>query len=117
MNLYAEFYPLVVEMLDEFGAPATLTSIAPAAPSLAAKRSGRAAPATETPRARPVKAAVTALEVRGDQGRLEKRSVATMLLEPREGDTLRMGDQTWTIGAVTRVAPQGKAIVFMAEVS
>lgn len=40
-----------------------------------------------------------------------------MLLEPREGDTLIQGDVTWTVGKVTRVAPQGKAIVFMAEVS
>ncbi len=116
MNLYEEFYPLVVEMLDEFGAAATLVSSAPAAPTTVAKRTGRAA-TSGTAQGRPVRAAVTALEVRGDQGRLERRSVATMLLEPREGDTLRMGDQTWTIGTVTKVAPQGKAIVFMAEVS
>ncbi|MEG8030670.1 hypothetical protein QP179_03255 [Sphingomonas aurantiaca] len=41
-----------------------------------------------------------------------------MLVEPLEGETLTIGTgKPWVIGTVTRVAPQGKAIVFMAEVS
>lgn len=116
MNLYDEFYPLVVEMLDDFGGDAVLSSTAPAAPSLADKRAGRATPASSTQQ-RPVRAAVAPLEVQGVDGRLETRSVATMLVEPREGDKLVMGSMSWIIGKVTRVAPQGKAIVFMAEVS
>lgn len=116
MNLHDEFYPLVVEMLDEFGGNATLISAAPAAPTIDAKRSGRPAPKA-TPRTRPVRAAVGPIAIKGSDGRSTLQSVATMLAEPVEGDQLKQGDVTWTIGSVTRVAPQGKAIVFIAEVS
>lgn len=118
MDLYAEFYPLVVEMLDEFGAAATLTATAPAAPSLEAKRAGRAIAVTGSPATRPTRAVVGPVAVQGVDGRKELRSMATMLVEPLEGETLTIGTgKPWVIGTVTRVAPQGKAIVFMAEVS
>lgn len=116
MNLYDEFYPLVVEMLDEFGAIATLSSGAAPSTSVAAKRAGRA-PAAQEAQSRPVRACVGPLAVLGVDGRKETRTVATMLVEPREGDKLAMGEMSWTVGNVTKVAPQGKAIVFMAEVS
>lgn len=116
MNLYDEFYPLVVEMLDEFGSNATLISAAPAAASIDAKRAGRAAP-KPTPSSRSVRAAVGPIAIQGADGRKTLQSAATMLVEPREGDQLRQGAVTWTIGNVTRVAPQGKAIVYVAEVS
>lgn len=117
MNLYDEFYPVAVEMLEEFGTTATLTSTAPAAPSAAAKRSGRATPTSGAAQNRPVATIVSPLQIEGVDGRLETRSVATMLLEPREGDTLTMGAQVWKVGTVTRLAPQGQPIVFFAEVS
>jgi len=117
MNVYDEFYPLVVEMLEEFGTKAVLHSDAPAAASLAAKRAGRATPAAQTPQGRTTLVAVAPMQVASDNGRMETRSIATMLLEPSEGETLVMGDVRWKVGAVTRVAPQGKAIVYMAEVS
>lgn len=117
MNLYQEFYPLVVEMLDEFGAAATLTATAPGASSLKAKRAGRAIPVTGQPATRPTRAVVGPVAVQGVDGRKEMRTLATMLAEPFEGEKLTMGDLSWVVGAVTRVAPQGKAIVFMAEVS
>jgi hypothetical protein len=116
MNLYDEFYPLVVEMLEEFGGNATLSRTAPAAPSLADKRAGRAAPA-QAAQDSPVRAAVGPMAVQGVDGRRETRTVATMLVEPREGDKLVMGESSYIVGSVTRVAPQGKAIVYMAEVS
>ncbi len=116
MNLYDEFYPLVVEMLADFGADATLISMGAVAPTVDAKRAGRAAPKA-TARTRPVRAAVGPISIRGADGRATLQSVATLLAEPFEGDQLKQGDVTWTIGSVTRVAPQGKAIVFMAEVS
>jgi hypothetical protein len=117
MNLYDEFYPLAVEMLDEFGADATLTATAPAASTLDAKRAGRAIPATGTPAQRPCRAVVGPLQVLGVDGRRETRSVATMLSEPHEGETLTMGETSWVIGKVDRTAPQGKPILYTAEVS
>lgn len=116
MNLYDEFYPLVVELLEEFGSNATLVSAVPVAASVDAKRAGRAAPKA-TPRTRPVRAAVGPIALKGADGRATLQSVATMTVEPTEGDLLKQGSVTWTIGAVTRVAPQGKPIVFIAEVS
>ncbi|MBD8699280.1 hypothetical protein IFT54_05550 [Sphingomonas sp. CFBP 13714] len=118
MNLYEEFYPLAVEMLDEFGAAATLTATAPAASSLDAKRAGRALPVTGQPSSRPTRAVVAPSQIVGVDGRTETRSVATMLAEPFEGETLVIGTgKPWIVGTVTRVAPQGQAIVFMAQVS
>ncbi len=117
MNVYEEFYPLVVELLEDFGADATLTATAPAASSLDAKRAGRALPVTVQPSSRPTRACVRAIESLGVDGRKEMRSVATMLAEPFEGETLTMGESSWVIGTVSRQAPQGKPIVFYAEVS
>jgi hypothetical protein len=117
MNLYDEFYPLAVEMLDEFGADATLTATAPAASALAAKRAGRAVPVTGTPTTRSVRASVGPMQMLGADGRLETRSIAMTLDEPLPGETLTMGATTWIVGAVTRLAPQGQPIIFTAEVS
>ena len=117
MNVYEEFHPLVVELLEEFGTKATLSGTAPDAAVLAAKRAGRALPKGQQAAGRPTLAVVTPVKREGDNGRLEMRSVATMLLEPHEGETLTIGSDTWNIGSVTRVAPQGKAIVYMADVS
>lgn len=117
MNLYQDFYPLAVEMLDEFGTVATLTATASAASSLEAKRAGRAVAVVGQPATRPTRAVVGPVPIQGVDGRKEMRTLATMLAEPFEGEKLTMGDLSWVVGAVTRVAPQGKAIVFMAEVS
>jgi hypothetical protein len=116
MNLFDEFYPVAVEMLDEFGVDATLVSTAPAAPTAEAKRTGKAAPAPQ-PVSRPARAVVGPVEVTGSDGRKTLQTLATLLVEPLEGETLSMGQSSWTVGKVTRVAPQGKAIVYMAEVA
>jgi hypothetical protein len=116
MNLYDEFYPLAVELLNELGADATLTSTAPTDTSLAAKRAGRAVPAGQ-PQSRPTRAVVGPIEVVGSEGRKTLETRATMLAEPQRGDTLTMGSLSWQIGTVTRIAPQGKAIVYIAEVA
>lgn len=115
MNLYAEFYPLIVEMLEEFGAKATLKATAPTAGF--DKRTGKPLAPAATPPDRPTRAVVGPVEIAGVDGRLIRQTVATMLAEPREGDTLVMGDSSWTLGRVTKVAPQGKAIVYMAVAS
>lgn len=114
-NLYEEFYPLVLEMLDEFGADGTLISTGPTAPILDAKRAGRA-PTVATPLSRPVRVTVGPISIQGVNGRKETRTVATTLVQPREGDKLTVGETTWTIAHVTRIDPQGKAIVFVSEV-
>ena len=116
MNLYDEFYPVAVELLEEFGADAILVGTSSQAPTAAERRAGRMLPRNDA-QERPVRAVVAPIETAGVDGRTEMRSMATMLSEPREGEQLKMGDQTWTVGNVTRVAPQGQAILFMAEVS
>jgi hypothetical protein len=116
MILYDEFYPVAVEMLEEFGSDATLTSTAPAAPTAQAKRSGRPAPAAQ-PQSRPARAVVGPVEVTGSDGRKTLQTLATLLVEPTKGETLVMGQNSWIVGKVTRIAPQGKAIVYMAEVA
>lgn len=116
MSLYDDFYPLVVEILTEFGTDATLIGTAPTDTSLAAKRAGRAS-AGGQPQGRPTKAVVGPIEVAGSDGRKTLQSVATMLAEPHAGDTLTMGSLSWQIGKVTRIAPQGQAIVYIAEVA
>jgi len=116
MDLYAEFYPLAVELLNEFGADATLSATAPNDTSLAAKRAGRAVSAGQ-PQSRPTRAAVGPIEVVGVEGRKTLETRATMLAEPHKGDTLTMGALSWQIGKVTRIAPQGQAIVYIAEVA
>jgi hypothetical protein len=116
MNLYDEFYPFMADMLDEFGADATLTSTAPPAPALAAKRAGRAT-VTEQPQSRPTRAVVGPVEVTGADGRKTYPTLATLLTEPLQGETLTMGASSWVIGKVSFHAPQGRPIVYMAEVA
>ncbi|UYY77497.1 hypothetical protein [Sphingomonas sp. R1] len=116
MSLYDEFYPLAIELLTELGTDATLIGTAPTDTSLAAKRAGRVA-AGGQPQGRPTKAVVGPIEVTGSDGRKTLQSVATMLAEPHQGDTLTMGSLSWQIGKVTRIAPQGQAIVYIAEVA
>ena len=116
MNLHAEFYPLAVEMLEEFGGDATLVSTAPA-PAAFNKQTGRPVTGAPAPQNRPVRVAVGPIDIAGVDGRLTYRTAATMLVEPREGDKLVQGDLTWIIGKVTRIAPQGQSILFIAEVS
>lgn len=116
MILYDEFYPVAVEMLEEFGSDATLTSTAPAAPTAQTKRTGKAAPVA-APVSRPARAVVGPVEVAGADGRKTLQTLATLLVEPAQGETLTMGESSWTIGKVSRIAPQGKAIVYMAEVA
>jgi hypothetical protein len=115
MNVYAEFYPLVVEMLNEFGAKATIRATAPTAGF--DKRTGRPIAPPAALADRPTWAVVGPVETEGVDGRRVRETVATMLHEPQQGDTLNMGETTWTLGAVTKVAPQGKAIVYMAVAS
>jgi hypothetical protein len=116
VNLYYEFYPFMADMLHEFGADATLTSTAPPAPALAAKRAGRAT-VTQQPQSRPTRAVVGPVEVTGVDGRKSYPTLATLLTEPVEGETLIMGTSSWIIGKVTRVTPQGQPIFYMAEVA
>lgn len=115
MGFSQEMAALAVEMLDEFGGPAQLVSSAPAAPSFD-KATGRPT-AAAAPASTPVRAVVGPQEVETDDGRKETRTIATLLVEPRRGDKLVMGTQTWVVGNVTRIAPIGTPIVFFAEVS
>ncbi|NML04273.1 hypothetical protein [Sphingomonas sp. G-3-2-10] len=115
MNLLEEFGPLAVELLAEFGAPATLSATGPAIASFD-KRTGRATLVT-TPAAQTVQAVVTPVDVTDEQGRQTTKTVATMTAKPTQGDKLTLGEFTYTVGSVTVHAPQGQAIYYLAEVS
>lgn len=115
MNLLEEFGPLAVELLAEFGAPATLSATAPAIASFD-KRTGRAT-VVATPAAQTVQAVVTPVDVTDEQGRQTTKTVATMTVKPNQGDKLTLGETDYIVGAVTVIAPQGQAIVYLAEVS
>lgn len=116
MNLYAEFYPLALEMLEEFGAPAQLLRSSPAS-STYDPVTDRVVEVEGATTPLPVRTVVTDLEWADDEGREVTRATAILTTKPQAGDTLQQGDFTYTIGRSRVIAPQGKAIIYQAEVS
>jgi hypothetical protein len=120
MNVRDEFLPAAVELLNEFGISSTLTrrSSVTRAPTASMKfdRTARTAPEEVI--------VITTLAVVTPQKRTDiatgvvtTRSIALMLDEPVQGDTLTLGGTTYKVGEVTVIAPQGQAIYYEAEVS
>lgn len=116
MNLYDEFYPVAVEMLDDFGASGQL--------SRTGQDSSTYDPISDTYTSTgptvvvvPVRTVVTEMEWQDEQGREVTRSTAILLTKPQLGDTLTLGDLTLTVGKHRVIAPQGQAILYLAEVS
>lgn len=116
MNLYDEFYPVAVEMLDEFGADGQL--------SRAGAASSTYDPITDTYTATsptvvvvPVRTVVTEMEWQDDEGREVTKATAILLTKPHAGDTLTLGSFSYTVGKHRVIAPQGQAILYLAEVS
>ena len=64
----------------------------------------------------PVQTVVGEIDGTDDDGRAVMKTGAAMLTRPQTGDTLVQGDFTYTIGTVNVVAPQGYAVVYIAEV-
>lgn len=115
MNLYEEFYPLAVELLDEFGTDAQLVKTAPAITNYDPVTDR--VTSTTPPQTINVRAVVAPFEWEDDQGRAVTRSTATLLVAPAMGDILKLGDLSYTVGRFRTIAPQGKAILYLAEVS
>jgi hypothetical protein len=120
MNVRDEFLPAALELLNLFGISSTLTrrnSVTRApTPSMKFDRTARTAPEEVI--------VITTLAVVTPQkqtdivtGLKTSRSIAIMLDEPVQGDTLTLGEKTFKIGEVTVIAPQGQAIYYEAEVS
>ena len=111
MSFYEEMAELAVEMLNEFGAAATLSRETVSFD----KKSNRRIAVTVDPVA--TLAVMDELEVLDENtGRLVVRTVAYLLAKPATGEILMMGDRKWTIGKVTTVQPTNLAIIHFAEV-
>lgn len=114
MTLYEEFYPDAVELLAEFGAKAKLIRTNPA--SMVYDPITDRTDEQTTTTTMNVQAVVGELEWEEDEGRTANRATVLMTVKPVQGDTLTQGDMTYSIGRVSQVAPQGKAIIYFAEV-
>ena len=112
-EFYDEMVALAVDMLNTFGGPATLTR--PAA-STFDKKLGKQV-ITGEPSSQSVLTVVGPVEMIDDDGRKVFKTIATLLVEPREGDALTQMLRTFRIGKVTVIAPIGAPIVYLAEVA
>lgn len=118
MNVRDEFLPAAQELLDEFGAPATLTRSGVADGPLASQKFDRASRTKPSLEQISTTAVIVDPVMTGDtEGARSSKSVAVMLDEPITGDTLTIGAMTYRIGKVSKTAPQGVAIYYEAEVS
>ncbi|WP_454883994.1 hypothetical protein [Sphingomonas oryzagri] len=111
-GFYDDMASLAVELLGEFGGPATLNK---PAVTIFDKKTGEqtvVSPATSLF----VTTVVGPIEVTDDQGRQLFKTIATLLVEAAEGDTITQGVMTYRVGKVTTVAPIGTPIVYLAEV-
>ncbi|TCP92749.1 hypothetical protein C8J42_102525 [Sphingomonas sp. PP-CE-1A-559] len=118
MNARDELLPAARELLDEFGTSATVTRSGIADAPLAAQKFGKASRTKEAVETINTIAVIVDPETAGNnEGQRTAQSVAIMLVQPVSGDTLTIGDSIYRIGKVTKIAPQGQAIYFEAEVS
>lgn len=112
MTFYEEMAELASEMLNEFGATATLSR---ETVTFDKKTNRRIAVAVD-----PVAtlAVVEDMEVLDENtGREVIRTIATMLHKPQVNDKLTMGERAWVIGKVTTVQPTNLPIIHFAEVT
>lgn len=116
MNLYDEFYPVAVEMLSEFGADGQL-SRAGAASRTYDPISDTYTSTSPTVVVEPIRTVVTEMEWQDEQGREVTKATAILLSKPQLGDTLTLGSFAYTVGKHRVIAPQGQAILYLAEVS
>lgn len=116
MNVRDEFQPIAVELLAEFGAPATLirTSEARSTYNAVSDRT-TLVPGTESRKT--VQTVVLDLEWLDDEGREVTRATAIMVDKLVTGDKLVQGDMEWIVGLVRVTAPQGQAVIYEAQVS
>lgn len=111
MTFYEEMADLAAEMLNEFGAAATLSRETVSFN----KATGRRTAVVANPIA--TLALVDDMEVLDENtGRDVIRTIATMLHKPEVNDKLTMGDRTWIIGKVTTLQPTNLPIIHFAEV-
>lgn len=112
MDEYEELAADMAEVLDELGAPATLTRSTLTFNKQTGKRTALTATTTQT------------LAVIGDEevldentGRYVTRTIATLTDRPEPQDTLTMGSRSWIVGKVTTVQPTNTPVIHFAEVT
>lgn len=116
MNVRDEFQPTAIEMLAEFGAPATLVRTSAARDSYDAVTDRTTlVPGAETRLT--VQTVVLDLEWADEQGIEVTRATALMIEKPVQGDRLLQGDMEYSVGLVRVTAPQGQAVLYEAQVS
>ena len=120
MNLADKFLPVATKLLTRFGTAATLTRTGVTGPVSAAAKFDREA--RQAAVASPV--VIQTLAIIGDEKQIDittgattYTTMATMLAQPIQGDTLTLGNQSYRVGQVTTIAPQGVAIYYKCAVS
>lgn len=116
MILYDEFHPVALEMLSEFGADGQL-SRAGAASSTYDPITDTYTSASPTTVVEPVRTVISEMEWQDEQGREVTKATAILLVKPHAGDTLTQGSFAYTVGKHRVIAPQGQAVLYLAEVS
>lgn len=116
MNLYEEYNPTAVELLGEFGAPATLIRTSEAFSRLD-PITDRTTLVPGTEERQTVQMVVLDLEWQDDEGREVTRATAIMVEEPKRGDRILQGSMAYIVGLIRATAPQGQAIIYEAQVS
>lgn len=111
MSFYAPFSQIVQEFVN-VGALVSITII---------RRTGAFNPRTATTDTTDEMltgfGVVSVLKTRASDGTIKSTNVAKMTIEPKIGDTLRIGPMTYTIDEVSTIAPDGNAIFYEAIVS
>jgi hypothetical protein len=115
MTLAEDMAQAAYELLMEFGGDGLLLSTGPA-PGEFDQLTGSSTISTPH-QPRPTRARVGAEEIAGVAGRLVRKTVATTLVEPREGDTLTLDGRSYTVGTYTTISVQGVPIFYQAEVT
>lgn len=116
MTFQEEMVELVIEMLDEFGAPGFLTRSGPAIETFN-KRTERMETSSQAPLTIPVVASVGPIVLKDVDGREVTKSVATLREKPAQGDKLTWGALSYVIGTVTALPLQGQIVAYIAEVA
>lgn len=111
MNLYDELQGDISALLIDLGV-GTLTRTVVTGGSR--NKAGARSTSTQTLDAFAIVGAET---ITDEQGRLVSVTMATMLTQPLENDKLVMGLDTYVVGKVTKIAPQGQALVWKAVVT
>lgn len=115
MSLADNFTATAIRLIDKFGIDGVLVSSGPVVEHFD-KVLGEMVALTPVPTERLIRAATRPVDVVDAEGRELTITEALMLVEPRRGDVLRLGDNTYTVGNHQKSEVQGLPVVYRAEV-